>query len=97
MAACHEARTGKPVWSRRLVSPVSASPILVDGKVYAPAEDGTVYVFEAQPTFKLLAKNSVGEPVFASPAVADNRLFIRGREHLFCIARTQAPGADGGR
>ncbi len=46
-----------------------------------------MFVFPAATTFKLLAKNSVGEPVSASPAVADNRLYIRGREHLFCIGK----------
>ena len=43
--------------------------------------------FQAAPGFKLLAKNALGEPVTASPAVADNRLFIRGKSHLFCIAQ----------
>jgi outer membrane protein assembly factor BamB len=89
-AACHAARTGEEVWSKRLAGPVTASPILVDGKVYAIDESGEVYVFEAAPTFKLLAKNSVGESVLSSPAVADNRMYIRGREHLFCIAKTPA-------
>jgi outer membrane protein assembly factor BamB len=66
---------------------VTASPILIDGKVYAISEDGVVYVFQASPTFKLLAKNGLGEPVSATPAVADNRLFIRTKTHLLCIAK----------
>jgi outer membrane protein assembly factor BamB len=88
VAACHRAATGEKVWSERLGSPVTASPILVDGKVYAVGEDGQVYVFAAATKYKLLAKNSVGEPVMASPAVADGRLYIRGKEHLFCIGKT---------
>ncbi len=88
-AACHLARTGELVWQERLSGSVTASPILVDGKVYAVTEDGSVHVFAASPTFKRLATNSVGEPVTASPAVADNRLYIRGREHLFCIGKAK--------
>lgn len=87
IAACHVAKTGEQVWTARLGSPVSASPILVDGKVCAVGEDGAVYVFRAATTFKLLGKSRLGETVFSSPAVSDNRLFIRGREHLFCIAK----------
>ncbi|HXG09173.1 MAG TPA: PQQ-binding-like beta-propeller repeat protein [Gemmataceae bacterium] len=88
LAVCMEAKTGKVVWSERLEGPVTASPVLIDGKVYAINEAGTVYVFAADPAgFKLLAKNSVDEPVRASPAVADNRLFIRGANHLYCIAK----------
>ena len=66
---------------------VTASPILVDGKIYAITDDGTVYVYPATTSFKLLAKNSIGEPVMATPAVADNRLFIRGKTHLYCIGK----------
>lgn len=89
-AACHRADNGTRIWSERLGSPVTASPVLVDDKVYAVGEDGQVFVFAAATKFKLLAKNSVGEQVTASPAVADGKLYIRGKEHLFCIGKTAA-------
>jgi outer membrane protein assembly factor BamB len=66
---------------------MTASPVLIDGKIFAINETGTVFVLAAAPTFKLLAKNALGEPVLATPAVADNRLYIRGAEHLFCITK----------
>jgi len=86
-AICQVAQTGEVVWKERLGRGMTASPILVDGKIYAACEDGSVCVFPAATTFKLLAKNSIGEPISATPAVADNRLFIRGMEHLFCIGK----------
>jgi outer membrane protein assembly factor BamB len=93
-AVCYVAKTGAEVWRRRLdarVAKVSASPVLIDGKVYAADERGEVYVFEASPAaFKLLGKSSVGEGVFATPAVADGRLYVRGRNHLFCIGKPAA-------
>jgi outer membrane protein assembly factor BamB len=88
IAACYVARTGETVWTERLGSLFSASPILINGKVIAAGEDGTVYVFEAANKFNLLAKNSLGEPIMATPAVADGRLYLRGSEHLFCIGKT---------
>ncbi len=90
IAACCRLQTGEEVWKERLGGNVTASPVLVDGKVYAVDEGGTVYVIEAAPRFRLLARNSLGEPVMATPAVADNRLFIRGHDHVFCIARAPA-------
>ena len=33
-----------------------------------------------------LAVNELGEGIDASPAVVGNELFLRGRQHLFCIA-----------
>ncbi|HEV3117681.1 MAG TPA: PQQ-binding-like beta-propeller repeat protein [Gemmataceae bacterium] len=96
-ASCRVAATGEVVWKERLGSPVSASPILVDGKIYIVSETGTVYVVAAAPAFKLLAKNKVGdeERIFASPAVADNRLYIRGDNTLYCIGT--APQKHAGR
>ncbi len=88
LAGCTVAKTGETVWSERLgTKGVTASPILVGGKVYAPNEAGEVYVFAAEPRFKLLAKNPLGEAVLASPAVADGRLFVRGEKHLFCVGK----------
>ena len=86
-AACHVAKTGKEMWREKLDSPVTASPVVIDGKVQVIGEDGKVYVFEASPTFKLLAQNDVGEGVSATPAVADGKLFIRGYSHLICIGK----------
>jgi len=86
-AGCVVAQTGDPVWTHKFDTAVTASPVLIDGKIYVVSEDGDVYVYPAATNFKLLAKNSLGEPVSATPAVADNRLFIRGKTHLFCIGK----------
>jgi outer membrane protein assembly factor BamB len=90
IAGCYVARTGEPVWSERLQGTLTSSPILIDGKIYAATETGDVYVLAAEPTFHLLAKNVLGERIVATPAVADNRLFIRGQRHLFCIGNAPA-------
>src|SRR5262249_15792647 len=89
LAQCHVAKTGELVWSERLAGKFSASPVLIDGKVYAINERGGAVGFEAAPKYKLLAKNVMGEGVMATPAVADGRLFIRGKEHLFCIGKAK--------
>jgi outer membrane protein assembly factor BamB len=93
--SCHVAKTGAEVWKDRLGGEISASPVLIDGKVYAANEEGDVYVFEATPkAFKLLAKNSLGEDVTSTPAVANNRLYIHGKDDLFCIGK---PGKSAAR
>jgi outer membrane protein assembly factor BamB len=90
LALCYMAQTGKLIWDKHLANGFSASPVLIDGKIYAVSEDGEVFVFPAAPSYKQLAKNSIGEKVRASPAVANDRLFIRGQEHLFCIGKKGA-------
>jgi outer membrane protein assembly factor BamB len=86
-AGCCLAKTGEILWKEKLGGTVSASPILIQDRIYAIDEAGTVYVFQAGPTYKQLAKNNVDDTVYATPAVADNRLFIRGQRHLYCISK----------
>jgi outer membrane protein assembly factor BamB len=85
IANCALARTGEIIWTERLGGNFSASPIMIDGKIFAASEEGTVYVFEAAPKFQLLAKNVLDEGIIATPAVASRRMFIRGRNSLYCI------------
>jgi outer membrane protein assembly factor BamB len=88
-AGCFEVETGNKVWLERLEGEFTSSPILIDGKIYAANHDGDVFVIAAEPKFQLLAKNSLGELVRATPAVADGRLYIRGERHLFCIGKAK--------
>jgi outer membrane protein assembly factor BamB len=88
LAGCFHVKTGKEVWFERLPdTKVYASPLLIDGKMYACTEPGNVYVIEANPTYTLLARNVIGERIRATPAVADGALYIRGQYHLYCIAK----------
>lgn len=84
-AMCCEAKTGNIVWDEHLTSGVTSSPVLVNGRIYAVNEKGTLFVFAAKPKFELLHKSELGEQVYASPAVADGRLYVRGQQHLFVI------------
>ncbi len=53
------------------------------------SEEGDTYVIKAGPKHEVIRTNSLGEPVYASPAVADEKLFIRGEKHLYCIANAR--------
>jgi outer membrane protein assembly factor BamB len=87
IAGCYDAATGKDVWTQRLAGGFRSSPVLIDSKIYLTSDRGDVYVFPAVERYQLLARNTLGEEVTASPAVADGRLYIRGKEHLFCIGK----------
>ena len=83
--ACLDANTGKPLWRKRLNFKVHASPVAADGKLYFAGMNGAVMVLKAGPTYKVLAKNDIGESIVASPAISQGRIFLRGEKHLFCI------------
>ncbi len=88
---CLELRTGKVVWQKRLRTAGSdrgdmwSSLVLSGDSIYALNQSGDVFVFRAAPEYELLATNSIGEPTNASIAVSDGDLFIRTRNHLWCI------------
>jgi outer membrane protein assembly factor BamB len=87
IAICADAKTGEEIWNERLGggAEVSASPIMIDGRIFVINEKGTVFVVAAAKSFDQLAKNELKESVFATPAVADGRMYVRGAKHLFCI------------
>jgi outer membrane protein assembly factor BamB len=86
---CLELKTGKVVWSERVFNRgVSASPVLVGEKFLAIDEGGRAVVCKADPReYEKVSESAVGEAVFASPAVADGKLYIRGATKLHCIGK----------
>jgi outer membrane protein assembly factor BamB len=87
---CFEARTGESVYQARLDSDASiyASLIAGDGKIYCPAENGSVYVLRAGPEFELLSRNSMGAACFATPVVTDEAMVFRTTSSLIAVDRS---------
>ena len=89
---CVDTRTGKQHYSTIRVPGlrnIYASPIAAGGYVYLTGRSGTTTVIKDSETFEVVATNSVGETVDATPAPVDDQLFIRGEKHLFCIANAK--------
>ena len=83
-AFCYEARTGKVLWQEKL-GRHHASPVLIEGLVYFINDNGEVNVIKPGPQFERVAKYSLGEQCYASPAISDGRVYLRGFTHLFCL------------
>lgn len=89
MLTCVAAKTGKLHYEAQRISGVNstyASPIAANGYVYLTGRRGTTVVIKDSNKLEVIASNSLGEGIDATPAPADNELFIRGERHLFCIA-----------
>jgi len=93
LLTCLDARTGAVQYDNgRIPIPATftASPIASDGRILLTSEDGDTFVVKAGPKHEILRTNSIGEPVYASPAAVEGLLFIRGEKHLYCIAGSGA-------
>lgn len=85
LASCFEPKTGKRHWMERLGKHHTASLVAANGYVYFPADDGTTFVVKASRQFEVVHKNALKEETYASPALSDGQIFIRGVNHLYCI------------
>ena len=65
----------------------SASPVAADGKVYLASEDGAVAVLKAGADWSLLSVTDLGEPCFATPALAGGSVYLRTDAALYRFGR----------
>ena len=65
----------------------SASPVASNGKLYFITDQGEVQVVDAGPFLRVEATHRIGEAVFATPAISDGMLIVRGQRHLFAFSR----------
>ncbi|HVF57575.1 MAG TPA: PQQ-binding-like beta-propeller repeat protein [Pyrinomonadaceae bacterium] len=89
---CLDARTGEVKYEGgRIPIPATftASPVAFDGKLLLTSEDGDTFVVRAGPKHEVIRTNSVAEPVYASPAIADGSIYIRGERNLYRIGKTE--------
>jgi outer membrane protein assembly factor BamB len=91
MASCYDAHTGQTIYqAERMDAPGDyySSAIGVNGCVYVTSQKGTVVVIDASSDatqLRVLARNAIGEQVFATPAVVDGRVYLRTEKHLFAF------------
>lgn len=88
VAHCFEAKTGRIVWTERL-GEHHASLVSAAGLVYFLNDEGVMNVVKPGEAFQRVAKNELGERTFASPAISNGRLFLRGEKSLWCISHAQ--------
>jgi outer membrane protein assembly factor BamB len=87
IARCLDAKTGAEKWKERLQGDYKASPLAADGRIYFVSLAGRCMVVAASEKFEKLADNQLDDATIASPAVADGKLYLRGKKALYCIGK----------
>ncbi|MFG0255426.1 MAG: PQQ-binding-like beta-propeller repeat protein [Rhodopirellula sp. JB053] len=92
---CIDPATGETVWSDRLPknrSAYYASPLVAGGRLYAIREDGAMFVVDVSDSkFELLSEYEFDQPIIGSPIPGKDCLYVRGQDHLFCLATDRNP------
>ena len=91
IATSLDAASGEQLKSGRLraTGKFFSSPVYGDGKIYALTEQGKLNVVTAESNWKQLATADFSEDVYATPAIANGRLYIRTVQHLYCFSDTE--------
>jgi outer membrane protein assembly factor BamB len=85
---CLDALTGTVIYEGGrppVPATFTASLVGFGDRMLATSEDGDTFVIKAGATHEILRTNSIGEPVYASLALAGGSIYIRGAEHLYAI------------
>lgn len=84
-AMCMDARTGNEIWTQRLQMKFRASPIAIGDYVFFAGTRGETVVVKAGSQFEPVARNELDEGCMASPVICGGRLYLRTKDHLYCI------------
>lgn len=84
---CLEATTGKELFRERIGAPGQyiASPVAAGDQLVVASVPGIVTVLAIADELRILARNEFRESIFATPAVAGNRLYLRTTAHLYAV------------
>jgi outer membrane protein assembly factor BamB len=88
LITCLDAKTGAVAYEGGrppVPATFTASLVAYADKLLMTSEDGDTFVVKAGPKHEILRTNSIGEPVFASLALAGGTIYIRGEKHLFAV------------
>jgi outer membrane protein assembly factor BamB len=87
LLTCLEAATGKELFRERIGASgqYTASPIVAGDKLVVASVPGVVTVIQVGDQLKVLARNDFREQIFATPAVAENWLYLRTVGHLYAL------------
>ena len=80
-----DARSGIPLYTKKLKNKFNSSPVYAGGKVYFTSVKGETLVLKAGRTLEILSENKLPGDLFATPAIAQNSILIRNEFSLYRI------------
>lgn len=94
MMSSFDAKTGQPFYSQERIGVTGSyysSPVAADGRIYVSSLDGKLSVIKAggeKP--EVLHSADFGERISATPALVDDRLYLRTKSKLFAFGNAPA-------
>ena len=92
LISCLDAKTGTMLYEGGrppIGAKFTASLVAFGDRLLQTSEEGDTFVIQAGPKHAVIRTNPIGEPVFASLALASRTIYIRGDKHLFAVRETK--------
>ncbi|MEW6306392.1 MAG: PQQ-binding-like beta-propeller repeat protein [Verrucomicrobiota bacterium] len=88
LASCYDAKSGKIHYQDERLGALGdyyASAVAAGGVIYIASQQGMVVVLESADTLNVLARNAMGEKIYATPAIVDGKIYLRTEKQLYCL------------
>lgn len=88
LASCLDAATGRMLYQEERLGALGdyySSPVAAAGKICVASQPGVVVVYRAGDTLEILTRNALDEPILATPAIVEGRLYVRTKSQLYAF------------
>jgi outer membrane protein assembly factor BamB len=88
LASCYDLKSGTPRFQDERVGVVGdyySSAVSWGDRIYIGSQSGSVVVLRAGDSVEILARNDIGEPIMATPALVDGVVYLRAGRTLFAF------------
>jgi outer membrane protein assembly factor BamB len=88
---CAKAATGELLFQERVGAEGSycASPVAVGNLIFLASHNGVLVCIDAaEGQLHVLARNNLGERIWATPALADGTIYVRTEKHLYAFSES---------
>jgi len=87
--SCFQSENGKLLYREKINAPGAyfSSPIAAKARIYITSRNGIVTVLDAGDNLNILAQNNLGELITATPAVVDNKIYLRTEKALYAFGK----------
>jgi outer membrane protein assembly factor BamB len=82
---CFDAETGRLHWTHDNKAHIWGSTLVANDKVYTGDEDGDFVILAAAREKQVLFETNLGAPVYSTPIVANDVLYVASNAHLFAL------------
>jgi hypothetical protein len=86
---CLEAKNGNELFREKIGASGQylASPVAAADKILLASRRGIVTVIKVDDKLNILARNNFGEKIYATPAIDQNKIYVRTTHHLYALGR----------